>query len=97
MQENIDNLKQEEQELTSRIQREELEILRLVEVQRRSKQQESQLQPQLGYQQPVHQERPNQSGEEKRILAIQMICSNWESNWGELMRHGLHDTLKNIV
>jgi hypothetical protein len=43
LQENIDKLKKEDQQLTSRIQRlnhEELEILRLVEGQRRSKQQE---------------------------------------------------------
>jgi hypothetical protein len=47
LQENIDKLKQEEQELTSRIQRlnnEELEILRLVEGHRRSKQQEQDIQ-----------------------------------------------------
>jgi chromosome segregation ATPase len=82
-QEHVDKLKQEEQQLTSRIQRlnhEELEILRLMEGQRRSKQleqsiQESQKHPQLVYQQPVQQEMPNLSDEELRILAIPLICS----------------------
>jgi hypothetical protein len=86
----LDNRKQEEQRLTSRIEllkNEELEILR------RSKQQEqfiqeSQSQPQLGYHQPVHQENPNLLAEELRVLAIPVICNNWERKWEELMHHG---------
>ncbi|PWU81433.1 MAG: hypothetical protein DLM72_06995 [Candidatus Nitrosopolaris wilkensis] len=77
----IDNLKQEEQRLTTSVERltnEELEILK------RRKQQEPYIQPQLGY-----QERPILSEEEQRILAIPIICNNWESKWGELMSRGL--------
>ena len=99
LQENIDKLKKEEQQLTYRIQRlnsEELEILRLFERQRRSKQQEqsiqeSQSQPQQVYRQPVQQERPDLSEEELRRLAIPLTCNNWESKWGELMQLGPPD------
>jgi hypothetical protein len=92
---NIDKLTQREQQLTSLVEllkNEELEILR----RRRRKLQEqsieeSQPQPQLGYQQPVHQEIPNRSEEEQRILAIPLTCINWERNWKELLKCGLQD------
>jgi hypothetical protein len=29
--------------------------------------------------------------QEQRILAIPLICSNWERNWKELLNHGLQD------
>jgi hypothetical protein len=93
LQENINKLKKEEQQLTSRIQRlnnEELEILRLVEEHRRRKQQQEQsiqeLQPQL-----KQQETLNLSEEELRLLAIPVICNDWERNWKVLMRLGLPD------
>jgi len=47
--------------------------------------------PQLVYQQPVQQEMPNLSDDELRILAIPLICNNWESNWRELMQLGPPD------
>jgi hypothetical protein len=53
-----------------------------------------QLQPQLVYRQPRQQETPKLSEEEQRILAIPLICNNWERTWEELMHHGLHDKKK---
>ncbi len=91
IQKEVNKLKQEGQELTSRIQRlnhEELEILRLVEEHRRRKHQQEQsiqeLQPQL-----KQQERPNLSEEELKRLAIPVICNNWDRNWKVLMQLGL--------
>ncbi len=80
-QEHVDKLIQEEQQLTSRIERLNSEEQQEQYVQR------GQSQLQLVYQQLI----PNLSEEELRILAIPLICNNWESKWGELMHHGLHD------
>jgi hypothetical protein len=81
MQKEVDKLKQEEQQITNRIERLNSEEQQEQYVQR------GQSQLQLVYQQPI----PNLSGEELRRLVIPLICNNWESKWGELMHHGLHD------
>jgi hypothetical protein len=73
MQKEVDKLKLEEQELTSRIERLKNDERQKQYVQR------LQSQPQLVSHQSGQQETPNLSEEEKRILAIPLICNNWES------------------
>ena|GEM_PF-962772 len=85
IQKEVDRLKQEEQRLTSRIQR-----LKNTGGQEQYVQQPKS-QPQLVYQQSGQQETPNLSEEERRILAIPLICNDWERNWKVLMHHALHD------
>jgi len=77
-QKKVDMLRHEEQQLTRRVERLTNEAG-----------QEQYVQPQLVSQQPVQKERPNLSEEERRILAIPVLCKNWESNWKKVLNRGL--------